>query len=78
MSGFIVSGKILGDVIWPRIYSNPYNYGIELWKDSVIFNQVVLIFPFINNVNILDYKCPSYKQFTYARQILTVQQFDEN
>lgn len=24
MSGFIVRGKISGDVIWSRIYPNPY------------------------------------------------------
>lgn len=32
----------------------------------------------MKNVNTLDYKCPGYTEFTYARQILTVQHFNEN
>lgn len=62
MSGCSVCGKIPRDVIWSRIYSNSYNYDAELWQVSVLLTLSVLVSPYIKNVNILDYKCPSCRQ----------------
>lgn len=31
VSGFLVCGKNLGDVVWCRINPNLYNYDIDLW-----------------------------------------------
>lgn len=38
MSGFMVCDKTLGDVVWSRIYPNPFNDDTELGQDSVLFN----------------------------------------